>query len=266
MSAEVDLLNAIKAYELGYNSSIGVAQQTGVINPVAMGALTSITGVDVAAIAKDAQQVQDALANMTGAGSVVTRVFAAATDLSGNPLMIPFKIAQAMFGGRTFNTDNYYGASDFSYYVKGIDVGSSVHVTDADVLPAMKWFVDKTGVFISGRAHINALRQSAGNYIAMYAQNNLTTQDPVRVQNAVRVVQQYMTANFVKGGWANCVGVYDNVLLGIANASPATLAALKQKYQATDEISAGGLLSSGSVYLYVAILIIIVIIYLMVRK
>jgi hypothetical protein len=121
--------------------------------------------------------------------------------------------------GRNYNKDQYTGASDYYFYVQGQDLGDSTNVKDAQVPPALQWYETKLGVYVSGRAHVNALRQSPEAYLALYAVNPYTTQDRIRVQLASQVVQQQMPNNLVKGGWANVVGVYDNaVTAAIVNA------------------------------------------------
>jgi hypothetical protein len=211
-SAEDTLLTALKQFEQGLMKGVNDLQKSGTVNQAtdAILAMAASTNPYAAAAYAIAKGIQSAAHNLTGAGSVLSRVIDA--SLEGNILLAPLHIAQQILGGRTYNIDQYFGASDYYFYVTGVDKGASTRITDAEVLPAMKWFIIKTGVFISGRAHINALREGPDTYLAMYKQNPLTTQDRVRVTYASQVVQTYMPANGVAFGWKNTVGVYDDAV------------------------------------------------------
>lgn len=207
-AAEQQLLDQLKAFEMGLPTAVANLtnknQLSSTTDEILEAAATAIPGAAQAlAYAKGITQT---LSTTFGAGSPLTRIAEAIT--SGNPL----NIISAVFNGRTYNTDNYQGASDYSYYVKGIDVGASTNVPDQDVLPALKWFILKTGVFVSGRVHINALRQGVAAYLALDKVNSYTTDDPVRVKLAVDVVQKYMNTSAGLKGWANTIGVYDNAV------------------------------------------------------
>lgn len=211
-NAEGDLLNALAQFQKGLVNGVNDLQSKGNVNQaidqvLAMAAMTNPYAAAAYAIAKG---IQGAAHSLTGAGSVLSRVLDA--SLEGNILLAPLHIAQQILGGRTYNIDQYFGASDYYFYVTGVNKGDSTRVTDAEVLPAMKWYIIKTGVFVSGRAHINALRQGEDQYLAMHQQNPLTTQDRVLVRLAVQVVQTYMPANGALGGWKDTVGVYDNAV------------------------------------------------------
>ncbi len=209
-NAESDLLNQLKEYVNSLGQSVTALKQTGQINQaidqiLQMAALINPYAAAAYAIAKG---IQSGVHALTGPGSVFSRVIDA--SLQGNILLAPLHIAQQILGGRTYNTDQYYGASDYFFYVKGVDKGNSTNIIDADVLPAMLWYETKLGVFVSGRAHINALRQGPDAYLDMYRVNSYTTQDRVRVTIASQTVQKYMPSNGVLKYWANTVGVYDD--------------------------------------------------------
>lgn len=209
-NAEADLLNQLKAYVNSLGQSVVALKQTGQINQaidqvLQMAALINPYAAAAYAIAKG---IQSGVHALTGPGSVFSRVIDA--SLQGNILLAPLHIAQQILGGRTYNTDQYYGASDYFFYVKGVDKGNSTNITDADVLPALLWYETKLGVFVSGRAHINALRQGPDAYLDMYRVNSYTTQDRVRVTIASQTVQKYMPSNGVLKYWANTVGVYED--------------------------------------------------------
>jgi len=109
-------------------------------------------------------------------------------------------------------------------------------MTDADVWPAVKWFIDRTGIYISGTQTIAALVQGSSAYIGLHNVNSGITTDPARVADAVKVAQTYWSGipidpgssgNFLPGragSWANTIGVFD---LGIAQ--------IAQKYGVTPE-------------------------------
>lgn len=212
-AAEGKLLADLKSYVDGLGLAVTNLQQSGQINQaidqVLQGAVSALVPGASQAFAI-ANQVATGVSNVFGAGSVLSRVVSAA--LTGNVLLAPINIVKTLFNGRTYNSDQYLGASDYSFYVKGIDIGTSTNVKDSDVIPALLWFETKLGVFVSGRVHVNALRQSPQAYMALYAQNSDTTQDLVRVELASQVVQHYMPTNNIKGFWAGTVGVYDNAV------------------------------------------------------
>lgn len=271
MSAETDLLANLKEYEIGTVANVATSIKNGAItdkNTLAM--MQYIQYVPyVGQILKIGQVVTDAIVKGAGAGSFAGRMATVSFPLSGNLLTKPYDIVKALFSGRTYNSDQYYGASDFSFYVKGIDVGSSVHVTDADVIPAMKWYIDKLGIFISGSAHVNALRKSVQDYINMAKVNAYTTTDVTRVTAAREVVLQYMPYNYVLKQWAMTKGVFDEELLSLAkkgyNDYQSSLLASKQGYQATNSTDVNTLLgtdgtSSTLIYVFAAVVIIIILI------
>lgn len=268
-NAENDLLANIKAYELGTLANVQTAVKNGAITD--KNTLAILNNIPyVGQILQLGKIVTDAIVNGTGAGSFASRMATVSYPLSGNLLTKPIDIVKALFSGRTYNSDQYYGASDYSFYVIGKDVGNSTNVKDSDVLPAMKWYVDKTGIFISGSAEINALRKSIQDYMNIHNANPYITMDADRVTAARSVVVNYMPYNHVLGSWKNAVGVYDNTLIALAKSGytdyQAALQAAKQGYQATNSTDPSVILGTTSaasinkIATYIAIAIIVIII------
>jgi hypothetical protein len=116
------------------------------------------------------------------------------------------------------------------YYVLGkANITNQDQMTDKDVWPAVKWFIDRTGVYISGTQTVAALVKGSAAYIALHSVNSGITTDPARVAAAVQVAQTYWSGipidpgssgNFIPGragSWANTVGVFDLGIAQIAN-------------------------------------------------
>lgn len=278
-SQETQMLNALKDYEVGLYSNIQTAKQNGgILDPVSMqvlqGAAQSVPGA--AQAYQLANAAYNGLVQLTGTGSLPSRLAKAA--FSGNVITNPINVLETIFNGRTFNTDNYLGASDYSFYVLGKDLGQSTNVPDSLVPVAMKWFIDKLGIFVSGRAHINQLRNSVNAYISMVAQNPLTDTDVSRVTAARNVLLQYMPSNNIAGYWANTVGVYDPELIQLAQQGytnyQSDLQALKQQATGSTTPQAQQTLStlqsvfssSNNSGIIIVIIIIIAIIFLIVSN
>lgn len=213
-SAGTDLADALKAYEEGiytaYSDFMKKGTITAGINDILKSAVASaVPGANVAL--QFASTLQTGISKVFGAGSVLTRVTGAL--LSSNVITAIPNVLKAIFGGRTYNTDSYFGASDYYYHVLGIDKGASTNVSDKEVPPALFWFETKLGIYVSGRAHLEALRKSVDDYLAFYKYNNKTTQDRVRVELARGVMMRYMPAVNVPGNWAKTVGVYDDPVI-----------------------------------------------------
>jgi hypothetical protein len=217
--SENALLSEVKAYSDALSSSIGTTLQTGTFNNVSSAvlqgaALALIPGGAAALAALKAGAM--AFDNAFGVGAASSRIL---TDISNlNVVGLWNDIL-----GRTYNTDQYWAAVYYKFYVLGQNVTDINHVSDSDILPALKWFIDRTGVFISGRQHIIALTQSPGAYMAYYSANSDTTTDPVRVQAAYLVGSKFwmepgnFSANLL-GAWKPTIGVYDEGLVQAANA------------------------------------------------
>jgi hypothetical protein len=217
-SAEGQLLSALKAYELQIPVSVSNLQQSYTLD-----AVTNQIAQDVAPAALQAagvpggQSLVNALNSMSSAVQAKYGANSTAGLASKGAILGIFGMVASVLSGRTYETDNYWGAVFYCYFVAGqSNVTDYTKVADGDVLNALQWFEEKLGVFISGREHLLALQQSAEAYMNYYGVNSDTTMDPVKVALAVGVMQTYMPdATFGKtkpGAWAATVGVYDNAV------------------------------------------------------
>jgi hypothetical protein len=239
-SAEDDLLSSVKEYADGLSGAMNVTNTLQELNAISAGILKSIAGslpgASQALAAINAGQVF--LNNTFGAGSIESRLFA---DMQGNILLAPINIFKTIFKGRTYNTDQYWAAQYYKYYVLGqAGVTNINQVTDSDVIPALKWFIDRTGVFISGREHIIALTKGPAEYIGYQSVNADTTNDINRVNAACNVAGKYFVFGAPPGSWANTVGVYDQQVIAIANSTGLSVeqVAAQEKYQGVYSASA----------------------------
>lgn len=216
--AENSLLAEVKAYADGLQGSIGTTLKTGTFNAVSEGVLQGaavaiIPGGAAALAALKAGAV--AFDNAFGVGAASSRIL---TDLSNLNVVGLWNDIM----GRTYNTDQYWAAVYYKFYVLGQNITDINHISDSDVLPSLKWFIDRTGVFISGRQHIIALTQSPQAYMNYYSVNSDTTTDLTRVAAAYTVGSKYwmQPGNFAPnllGAWKTTVGVYDLGLVQTAN-------------------------------------------------
>jgi hypothetical protein len=219
-SAEQNILDQLEEYTLGLTQAVQVSQSSGTINTITQGVVQTasalIPGVSLALGILKA--VGTEVSNIFGVGSTAARLVA---DVTNNLLMAPVAIVETLLspGSRTFESDQYYGAAYYYYYVQGQAKYKNApsQVADTQVPVALKWFIDRLGVFISGREHIEALVQGSAQYLALHSVNAYTTTDPTAVANAVAVAQQYFNFNGNAGSWAGTVGVYDVQLIEIAN-------------------------------------------------
>jgi hypothetical protein len=219
-SAEQNILDQLEEYTLGLTQAVQVSQSSGTINTITQGVVQTasalIPGVSLALGILKA--VGTEVSNIFGVGSTAARLVA---DVTNNLLMAPVAIVETLLspGSRTFESDQYYGAAYYYYYVQGQAKYKNApsQVADTQVPVALKWFIDRLGVFISGREHIEALVQGAAQYLALHSVNAYTTTDPTAVANAVAVAQQYFNFNGNAGSWAGTVGVFDVQLIEIAN-------------------------------------------------
>ena len=212
-SAETDLFQAMKAYENGLAASVQALQQTGKINEGVDAILKAAAASTVPGAAQAmaiANAIDVGISQTFGPGSTISRVSDAL--LKSNVLTAPINVVKAAFSGRTFNTQTYMLASDYYYHVLGIDKGASTNISDADVVPAMQWFITKLGVFMPGRNWLGALRNSVDEYLSLAAANPYGTQDRVRLEYARQVILNYFPNVLVPKNWANAVGVYDNTV------------------------------------------------------
>lgn len=255
---EQDLLDQLHEYTEGLVNAVQVSTTTNSINTLTAGILQGASSSipEIAAAQAFLKQGTILLNNAFGPGSTAARVF---SDLSSG------KILQAisdLFTGRTYDSDQYWGATYYKFNVLGQNITNQNQIIDADIIPALKWFIDRTGVFISGRQHIIALTQSPQAYLNYYKVNGYTTTDPARVQAAYQVASRYWVApgNYspqYMGSWKNTIGVFDNGLAQIANSLGLTAEqyAAQTGYQyATDQTTAATQLIPGlsNTALYVA--------------
>jgi hypothetical protein len=219
-SAEQNLLDQLEEYTLGLTQAVQVSQSSGLINTITEGVVQTasaiIPGVGLALGILKA--IGTEVGNIFGVGSTAARLVA---DITNNLLLAPIALVETLLspGSRTFESDQYYGAAYYYYYVMGQSKYNNApsQVADSQVPAALKWFIDRLGVFISGREHIQALVQGASQYMALHSVNSYTTTDTTAVANAVAVAQQYFNFKGTAGSWANTVGVFDVQLIEIAN-------------------------------------------------
>lgn len=215
-NAENDLLAQIKLYSDGLNNAMQVTTANQIFNTISAGVLQS-AGKNIPGVAQAIQIVQaggKVINNTFGPGSLAAQLY---NDLGQNILTMPVALINTLFNGRTYNTDQYWMAQYHQYYVLGNAKVTNINqVSDAMVIPAAKWFIDRLNVFVSGREHIIALTQSAAAYTNYYKVNSDTTTDMSRVVPAVRVAQTYFNFNGGPGSWANTVGVFDPALIALA--------------------------------------------------
>lgn len=221
-STENALLAQLLEYQQGLVAAVNTSIAGGQLSQITAGVLKGLA-VAVAnavvpgggAIVLAANAGELALANAFPVGSAAARLI---TDWAN------FNVVGLWndLWGRTYNTDQYWGAVYYKFYVLGQHVTDINQVSDSDIIPALKWFIDRTGVFISGREHIIALTQSPTAYMNYYGVNRDTTNDATLVQAAYLVASQYwkQPGNFdpsLLGSWKNTLGVFDTGLLQAAS-------------------------------------------------
>lgn len=217
-TAENSLLADVASYANGLSGAITQTKKTSQLNiiteSVLLGVATAVfpEAIVVLAALKAGAVVLD---KAFGVGAASSRIL---TDISN--LDIAGMISD-IFNGRTYNTDQYWAAVYYQYYVLGNNITDINHVADSDVLPALKWFIDRAGVFISGREHIIGLTQSANGYEQYSSVNSDTTTDMTLVNAASLMAKNNwpnpgnFAANML-GAWKNTAGVYDQQLINIA--------------------------------------------------
>jgi hypothetical protein len=244
-TAENSLLADVASYAQGLSGAMQQSISTSSLNiiteSVLLGVATAVFPAAVVALA--ALKAGAVLLDKTfGVGAASSRIL---TDISNLDIAGMFS---AIFNGRTYNTDQYWAAVYYQYYVLGNNVTSIDYVSDGDVLPALKWFIDRAGVFISGREHIIGLCTSPTAYENYYGVNSDTTTDMTLVNAASLMAQKNwpspntFNANQL-GSWKNTVGVYDQALINLAasygltpeqlTAQTGTADAVAQAYTAT---------------------------------
>jgi hypothetical protein len=215
-SAEQSLLDSIDQYTEGTANGIQYAKGSGTLNTICTLVLASASAAIpiIAAAWAIIKLASTVISNEFGAGSVAGRLL---NDLASNPLTFLYTGAKDLISGRTYQTDQYKAAGLHQFYVLGnASVTTQAKVTDDMVAPALKWFIDRLGVFISGDQHLEALMVSPGEYLAQASVNSYTTTDQNRVNAAYNVASQYFIKNMVAGSWANTIGVYDALICEIA--------------------------------------------------
>jgi|HubBroStandDraft_5_1064220.scaffolds.fasta_scaffold00865_5 hypothetical protein len=252
-TVEQNLLNQLEEYTLGMTNAVTITESNGTFNSISkavlLGLNTVVPGVSAAeSLLGQANAVVD---NTVGPGSLAGKLLA---DWTSNFLTAPYTIVKQLLnpGARTFESDQYEGARFYYYFVLGnTKYTSPNNVADADVPAALKWFIDRTGVYISGNEHIRALMVSAEAYIALAAVNSYTTTDPIAVNAAVQVAQKYWNINGAAGSWAPTVGVFDTTLLALANQLGETVEQVNAQVQSGQlqaPISMQGILSNPVVW------------------
>jgi hypothetical protein len=240
-SAESTLLSQINEYTLGMQDAIDVSYGNGLLNTITQAVVLSIVSVLVpgAALAFAAIKAgQVLLSDEFGPGSLSARLVG---DITSNILTAPVTIVESILNGRTYNSDQYRAGWYYYYYVMGQTkyLNNPNMVSDAQVPAALKWFIDRTGVFISGGEHITALTQSEEAYMNLYGVNGDTTTDEYRVGPAVQVAQANFNFNGGPGSWANTIGVFDVQLVAIANETGQSVE------QVNNEVASGQLVVPG---------------------
>jgi hypothetical protein len=215
-AAENSLMQDFAEYAAGITNGIQVAQGSQVLNSICMAVLATasiaipVIAAAIAIIKVAAVVVSDEF----GPGSEAALLL---NDWATNPLTAPVTMVETLLNGRTYNSDQYRAAQFYQFYVLGNTKANALNkISDAMVPPAMAWFMDRTGVFISGAEHILGLASSAADYMQYYGVNADTTMDVNRVNAAANVAQQFFVLNNVPGSWANCQGVYDAWVANLA--------------------------------------------------
>lgn len=251
-SAESDLLSNLKEYADGIAQGVSSAVKTSSLNTITKTVLQSasmaIPGAPEAmAVLKSASTF---LNDAFGAGSTAARLV---SDLASFNVTGLFN---DLFNGRTYNSDQYWGAVYYQNKVLGRNTTDQSQVVDSDVAPALKWFMDRLGIFISGREHILAIIKSPADYMALAKVNSDTTTDPTRVQAAYQVASRYFTNpnsfdQAGRGSWANTVGVYDQQIINLANQYGVTPEAVAAQtgyaYAAQDVAETNSTITGGSI-------------------
>lgn len=232
---EQALLDQLKNYTDGLTQAMQVSRQTNTINSITASVLQTAAALNPVIVAGQLalKLIDVGVGDVFGVGSAAAR---AISDLSSFNLS---GFVNDLFNGRTYNTDQYWGAALYQNKVLGKgNINNQNQIVDGDLLPALKWFIDRTGIFISGREHIIALTQSPQAYMALASVNSYTTTDPARVQAAYQVASTYWKdpANYPSseaGSWKNTIGVYDTGLAQLAsqNGETAEQLAAQTNYQ-----------------------------------
>lgn len=232
-SQEQSLLDSINEYTEGLASGIQYAQANGTLNSICLLviATASVAFPVIAAALAIIKLASTVVSNEFGPNSEAALLL---NDIASNPITAPVTIVETLIKGKTFESDQYRAAQFHQFYVLGnSSINALNKVADNMIPPALKWFVDRTGIFISGAEHIQGLMTSPASYMSYYGVNNYTTMDQNRVNAASNVAMQYWSFNGVAGSWANTMGVYDALVAQIAQEQNTTeeAVAAEQNYQ-----------------------------------
>jgi hypothetical protein len=218
-TAENSLLADVASYASGLSGAMQQTASTSKLNVITESVLLGIATAALGPVALVALAALKAgaveLDKTFGVGAASSRIL---TDISN--LNITGMISD-IFNGRTYNTDQYWAGVYYQYYVLGNNITSIDYISDSMILPALKWFIDRAGVFISGREHIIGLTQSPTAYENYYGVNSDTTTDMTLVNAASLMAKKNWPnpGNFsssMLGAWKNTVGVYDQQLVSLA--------------------------------------------------
>jgi hypothetical protein len=238
-SAEQTILDELEEYALGMTDAVNVSVGNQTLNTISMAVLIGASvALPVIAAAIAVLKVADIVVDDEfGAGSEAGLLLG---DITNNILTAPVTIVETLLNGRTFNSDQYAGAWYYYWYVLGqTKIKDSSFVTDQMVPAGLKWFMDRTGVFISGREHILGLIEGPQEYEQYYGVNNYTTTNMSYVNAGSAVAQQYFDLKGAAGSWANTVGVFDLQLAAIAQQMG------ESEEQVSAELASGALVVPG---------------------
>lgn len=238
-AAEQSILDQLEQYALGMTDAVNVSLGNQTLNTISQGVLltASIAIPVIGAAVAVLKLASVAVDNAFGAGSEAGLLLG---DITNNILTAPVTIVETLLNGRTFNSDQYAGAWYYYYYVLGqTKIKNSSFVTNQMVPAGLKWFMDRTGVFISGREHILALIKSPDDYESYYGVNNYTTTNMDQVEAGSAVAQQYFDLNGAPGSWSGTVGVFDLQLASIAQQLG------ESEEQVSAQIASGQLVAPG---------------------
>jgi hypothetical protein len=237
-SAEQSLLDSLKEYTEGGANAVQYAQASQTVNTICLVIIAGasyffpIIAAAFAVIKLGAIAVSDVFGPNSEAAILIG-------DIAKNPLLAPGLVLESLINGKTFESDQYRAAQFYQFYVLGnAKINALNKVSDSMVAPALQWFIDRTGVFISGAEHIIGLMTSPGAYEQYVSVNAYTTTDANRVNAASNIASQYWAFNGVAGSWANTLGVYDTTLANIAIAQNETIEAAAAQADYTDVYSA----------------------------
>ena len=172
---EQGLLDALKQYSDGIGNAVQYSQSTNLLNTITLAIVQGINIFRSSGNRSLLGVLTNIVSNNFGPNSLAARLLA---DWSTNPITAPVKMVLTIFDGRTYESDQYEAAAYYQWYVLGNKgVTKIADIPDSGVFPALKWFMDRLGVFISGAEHIRAIATSPQAYTALAAVNSYTTTD-----------------------------------------------------------------------------------------